>query len=311
MAQNVALVTGIAGGLAQLVAQELYRVGFRVAGVDYRPFKRELGFPIDLFQANYNKTKIEDVFRRVSPTHVLHLGRVGNLKERLGKRYDLNVIGSRKLMELSLKYNVRRLLVLSTFHIYGAHPSNHIPIFEDEPLRAGVDFHELADAVQLDTQAVLWCYQHPEVPTVILRPCNVAGAHLSNAISSFLRLPTLPTLLGFNPMVQFVDERDLTDAVVTALLGKANGVFNVAGQHPLPWRTALELTGARLVPVPSGFAWLYLKASGLFAATFPPYLLNFFKYPCVISDRAFREAFEWAPKVSEEECIRATVGGRG
>ncbi len=217
------------------------------------------------------------------------------------------MIGSRKVMDLCLKYGVRRLLVLSTFHIYGAHPSNHIPIFEDEPLRAGVDFHELADAVQLDTQAVLWCYQHPEIPTVILRPCNVVGPHLSNAISSFLRLPTLPTMLGFNPMVQLIDERDLTSAVVTSLLGGTSGVYNVAGQHPVPWRTALALTGSRLVPVPSGFAWLYLKASGLFSATFPPYLLNFFKYPCVISDRAFRTAFEWTPRVSEEDCIREAV----
>jgi UDP-glucose 4-epimerase len=309
MAQNVALVTGIAGGLAQLVAAELYRRGFRVAGVDYRPFQGELGFPIEIHKANYNKTRIEDVFRRVGPTHVLHLGRVGNLKERLGKRFDLNVIGSRKLMDLSLKYGVRRLLVLSTFHIYGAHPHNHIPIFEDEPLRAGVDFPQLTDAVQLDTQAVLWCYKNPNVPTVILRPCNVLGPRLQNAISNFLRLPTLPYMLGFDPMVQVIEERDLTSAVVTALLGGTSGVFNVAGPHPLPWRTALGLTGARLVPVPSSFASLYLKAAGLLRASFPPYLLNFFKYPCVISDRAFREAFEWEPKVGEEECIQRTVAG--
>jgi UDP-glucose 4-epimerase len=309
MSQEVALITGIAGGLAQLVGAELYRRGFRVVGVDYRRFDGELGYPAEVHRANYNKTRIEDVFRRAAPTHVFHLGRVGNLKERLGKRFDLNVIGSRKVMDLGLKYGAKRLIVLSTFHIYGAHAHNHIPIYEDEPLRAGVDFPQLADAVQLDTQSVLWCYQHPEVPTAILRPCNVIGPRLKNAMSAFLRQRSLPVMMGFDPMVQFIDVRDLTDAVVSAGLSRVSGVFNVAGPHPLPWRRALEATGARLIPIPSILAELYLKAAGMVTKTFPPYLLNFFKYPCVIADRAIRAALEWEPRIDALESIQSTVRG--
>ena len=306
--REVVLITGMAGGLAQLAGAELARRGKEVIGVDYRPVPGPLSFPVTLYQANYNKTRIEDAFRRHRPMRVLHLGRVGNLKETSGKRFDLNVLGSRKLLDLCCKYEVRRLLVLSTFHIYGAHPSNHTPIYEDEPLRAGMDFPQIGDAIQLDNQAMLWIHSHPEVKPVLLRPTNVVGPHLRNAISTFLRLPTLPLMMGFDPMVQFIHEQDLITAICAATESDATGGFNVAGAPAMPWRAALRLTGARLIGVPAIMATAYLRLSSIFGPSFPPYLINFFKYPCVIGDQAFRETFHWAHQVGEVECIRSTVG---
>src|SRR4051812_10529983 len=192
------LITGIAGGLAQRVGERLIARGQAVVGVDYRPTATLGGVLADVpvYQANYNKTGLEDVFRHHEFDTVLHLGRVGNLKEEVGKRFDLNVLGSRKLMNLCLSYRVRRLVVLSTFHIYGAHPHNHSPISEDEPLRAGVEFPQLADAIQLDSMATTWVYQHQAQDIVVLRPCNVIGPTLHNTMSHFLRERTVPRLAG-------------------------------------------------------------------------------------------------------------------
>jgi UDP-glucose 4-epimerase len=239
---------------------------------------------------------------------VLHLGRVGNLKERMGKRFDLNVVGSGKVMELCLKYGIRRLLVLSTFHIYGAHPHNHTPIYEDEPLRAGTDFPQLGDAVQLDSMATTWVYKHPEVKTIVLRPCNIVGPRIKNAMSRFLRQKRVPKMIGFNPMVQFCHESDMVAAVVVAGEGEAVGVYNVAGRSPIPWGSALELTGADILPVPSSFASFYLKVARRFGSALPAYMVNFTKYPCVIADGKFRTTFDWAPRVREVETIKSTVG---
>jgi hypothetical protein len=43
--------------------------------------------------------------------------------------------------------------------------------------------------------------------------------------------------------------------------------------------------------------------------TLPPYLVNFIKHPCVISDEAIRRTFGWEPQVDEVETVRSTVGG--
>ncbi len=307
-----ALITGIAGGLARIVAESLAGRGYEVIGVDYRPPAAPPDFLEECYQASYNKTKIEDIFRRHRPTHVLHLGRVGNLKERMGKRFDLNVIGSRKVMDLTLKYGTKRLVVLSTFHIYGAHPHNHIPIHEDEPLRAGSAFPQIADAIQLDNQALTWIYRHREVGAVVLRPSNVVGPDIGNAISTTLRSTLVPVMFGFSPMVQFIHQYDLCEAIIAAMESDAVGVYNVTGIGSLPWRDAVGAAGAREVPIPAGLAFAYLRTAGLLFRTFPPYLLNFLKYPCVISDSAARAAFGWQPTIGQEEAIRdAVAAARG
>lgn len=309
MTQPRALITGIAGGLAQMVGRELNERGFEIVGIDYRTPPTDIGFPAITYQANYNKTRIEDIFRRHPPTHVLHLGRVGNLKDKMNKRFDLNVIGSRKVMDLAIRYGTGRLVVLSTFHIYGAHPANHIPIYEDEPLRAGPEFPQIADAIQLDNQAVTWVYQHPSLKTVILRPTNVVGPRLSNAMSEFLRTNRIPVMMGFDPMVQFVHQSDLAEAIVRMAQSEVTGVFNVAGPYPIPWRSALRKLGVRQIPVPSTAAIGYLRLAGLVSPTLPPYLVNFFKYPCVIADEKIRTVLDWTPRVPPDRAVLDTRHG--
>jgi UDP-glucose 4-epimerase len=299
------LVTGIAGGLAQHVAAHLVARGDQVHGVDYRETAALSGplAAVTLHRASYNKTRIEEVFRAAAPDVVLHLGRVGNLKESVGKRFDLNVVGSQKIMNLCLTMNVRRLVVLSTFHIYGAHPANHIPIAEEEPLRAGLDFPQLADAIQLDNMASTWVWRHPEVRTVVLRPTNVVGAMIRNTMSTFLRRKRVPHVLGFDPMTQFLHEDDLASAILASTNGARHGIYNVAGQTAIPWKAALDLVSASTFGIPAALARVYVRL----ATDFPAYLLEFFKYPCIITDAAFRRDFAWAPRVSVTDTLVATV----
>lgn len=300
------LITGIAGGLAQCTARLLLADGHQVVGVDYRDVKPPLPDGLQgmtVCRAHYNKTIIEDVFRRTRFDAVFHLGRSGSFKESAGKRFDLNVVGSQKIMNLCVQHGVQSLVVVSTFHIYGAHPSNHIPIAEDEPLRAGIEFPQIADAIQMDNMATTWVFRHPEVRTVVLRPTNIVGPTIKNTMSEFLRLPRVPYLLGFNPMSQFVHEDDMARAVIAAWRSDKRGTYNVAGPAVVPWRTALDLCRARTFPLP----WPLTHFATQVFGRVPYYLINFFRYPCVISDRALRDATGWAPELSIEDTLWSTV----
>jgi UDP-glucose 4-epimerase len=299
------LITGIAGSLAQRVAERLVADGEEIMGVDYRALPQLSGAlsRVQLYRASYDKTAIEGVFRKQRIDRVLHLGRVGNLAASERLRFDLNVLGTQRLMNLCVQHGVSALVVLSTFHVYGADPRNHVPISEDDPMRAGGRFPELADAIQLDSMASAWVWRHPEVRTVVLRPTNVVGPGLQNTMSRALRLPWVPYILGFNPMMQFLHERDLADAIIAAARGDHRGIFNIAGPAVIPWRTALELCEARAVPIPASVARTWVAAvTGL-----PGYLVNFFQYPCVIGDDAFRAQFHWAPRIAIRETLVTTV----
>ena len=301
------LITGMSGSLAQLCAEDLLEAGHEVIGVDYRRRRPGMRRAVTFYRANYNKRIIEDVFRKHPPETVIHLGRVGNLKTRSNKRFDLNVVGSAKILELCPKHKVKRLIVLSTYHIYGAHHANHIPISEEDPLRAGQMFPQLSDAVQLDNLATTWVYRHRKLKTIVLRPCNIIGPNLNNAISTYLRQGTQTYLMGFNPMWQFIHELDMVRAILGAMKSDAVGIFNVAGAGSIPIKTALGLTGATLLPIPAPLASAVLGLSGSF--TIPHYYLEFLKYPCVISDAKFREVVDHTPHMSTREAIQSTVVG--
>ena len=63
------LITGIAGGLSQRVAAKLLASGHSVVGVDYREVRSPLPPSLDklkVVRAHYNKTIIEDIFRRLN-----------------------------------------------------------------------------------------------------------------------------------------------------------------------------------------------------------------------------------------------------
>jgi UDP-glucose 4-epimerase len=291
------------------VAKELRERGDEVVGVDYRAISAGsaasggplAGMPI--YQANYNKTRIEDVFRRHTFDGVFHLGRVGNLKESLGKRFDLNVVGTQKIMNLCLEKKVTSLVVLSTFHIYGAQRLVLVDGRVVGRVRAGLDFPQIADAIQLDNMASTWVFQHPDVNVTVLRPTNVVGPTIRNTMSNLLRKPRVPYLFGFDPMSQFVHEDDLSRAILACFDKRARGVFNVAGPGVLPYRTALEIVGAKGYPLPYTLAAAYLKAM----PGIPGYLLNFLRYPCIIADTALRKATGWEPKISIRETLASTV----
>ncbi len=300
------LITGIAGGLAQAAARVLLAEGHQVIGVDYRAVQTPLPTGLTgltVCRAHYNKTMIEDLFRHNRLDAVFHLGRTGSFKESAGKRFDLNVVGSQKIMNLCVQHGVKSLVVLSTFHIYGADPANHIPIAEDEPLRAGLEFPQIADAIQMDNMATTWVYRHPEVKTCVLRATNIVGPTLHNTLTQFLRLRHVPYLLGFNPMMQFLHEDDLADAIITSWQSGLTGVHNVATDEIVPWRTAIALTRARTFPIPAPVADVFLRATG----NFPGYLIDFFRYPCVITDRSLRQQIPWTPRHSLEQTLWSAV----
>ena len=79
---------------------------------------------------------------------------------------------------------------------------------------------------------------------------NTLGYYVHSAIGRYLRQRYVPTILGFNPMMQFIHEEDVAEAVALALQKGAHGVFNVAGPGAVPLKVAISETGGTAVPLP-------------------------------------------------------------
>lgn len=299
------LITGAAGGMAQVVSEQL-KDKYELVGVDPRAPKEGRKFPGEFFQIDYRQRKMAELFRTHKFTGLVHLGRIpvaANVRKTT--RFNTNVLGTRSLLDLALKYSVKNVVVMSTFHIYGAHQHNHLYITEEDPLLASHTFPEIADSVELDNVSVAFSLRNPKIHTVILRPANIIGNKIYNQISNILRAKFCPLLMGYDPMQQFIHETDIASAVALALEGKKSGIYNVAGEGVLPFSHAIELAGSTAVHVPPFLSLPGIEVMKMMGYNFPKHLVDYFKFPTVISDKAFRKDFGYTPKISTVDAIRS------
>jgi UDP-glucose 4-epimerase len=297
------LVTGAAGALAQQVINRL-RDHCDIVAVDFRE-QVYLGDDIPSYCIDFNKRSFEDLFRRYKFDGVIHMGRIMSSQLTRMRRYNANVLGTQKLLDLSHKYGITRVVVLSTFHVYGAVAYNPALIDEEAPLKSAGLSADLIDSVELENLATIYLWRYPELNITILRPCNIVGPGVRNSISTLLGSERAPVMAGFSPMMQFIHIHDMADAMVLAYNKTQRGIFNVAPEDWVAYQHALKLCGCKTAPIPSIPPLLpKMILSTLKLRSFPSYLMAFFKYPVVIDGRAFAREFNFQPKRPLREIFR-------
>jgi UDP-glucose 4-epimerase len=297
------VVTGVCGRLGRRLVRHLHRQR-RVVGIDRRPFpdrpKDVEHFPIDL-----RRKKMRDVFRGSNAAAVVHLGIMHDPRTSAEMHHEWNVMGFQKLLEYVALYRIPKLVVLSSANVYGPRPDNPQFLHEESPLLGGAAFSEIRDLIEVDMLAQSFFWKHPETETVILRPVHILGS-VRNAPSNFLRLSVVPTLMGFDPMVQVISEHDVVQAIDLALQPGVRGIFNIAGPEPLPLSRILKMLGRTSVPLPHAmFKAAIDQMFKMRLTAFPAPEIDHIRYVCMVDDARARETLGYAPKSSIEETVRS------
>jgi UDP-glucose 4-epimerase len=302
------VVTGICGRLGKGVARVLHRVR-PVIGVDRRPFP-DKPKDIEHQQVDVRRKKLKDVFRAGDIQGVVHLGVMHDPRASAAEHHSWNVAGFAKLLEYVAQFRVPKLVVLSSANVYGPQPENPQFLGEEAPLLGGAAFSEIRDLIEVDMLAQSFFWKHPETETVVLRPVHILGS-VRNAASNFLRLGMIPTLLGFDPMVQVIHESDVVSAIQLALKPGIRGIFNVAGPTSLPLSRVIKILDRPSVPVPYTVGKMILgRMWSLRLASFPVPELDHIRYVCMVDDRRAREVLGFKPAKTIEETIRAVDADR-
>jgi len=294
------LITGIAGGLGRLIARRIAG-SYEVTGTDRTPWE---GAPagLRLHVLDVRKRKFEDVFRTERPDAVVHLAFIRHFRAEPEVRHEVNVLGTKRVLEYAVAHGVKRVVVLSSGYVYGALPDNPYYMTEDFPLNVSRTYPDVRDLAEVDTLATTFLWQHPEIATSILRPVNTLGYYVHSAIGGYLRRRIIPTIMGFNPMMQFIHEEDVAEAVALALQAGTHGVYNVVGPGAVPLKVAIRETGGTAMPVPETVArsvFRQLFRLGLFPT--PAGAMDFLKYPVTLDGRRFRTETGFRPLFTLED----------
>jgi len=296
------LLTGIAGRLGRRLALRLHR-NHTVVGVDERSCP---GLPqgVTHHQVDLRRRPAEDAFRQGKFDAVVHMGVVHNFHATSEQLYSRNVIGTETLLRFASKYGVKKVVLLSSGDVYGPMPTNSHFIDEDAPLMASQRFPEIRTLVAVDRAVQSFFWRNAEVETVILRPCHIVGPHVRNAASNYLRMRLIPTLMGFDPMLQLIHEDDLLRMAEAALKPGVRGVLNIAGTEPVPLSRMLRLLGKPMLPLPYTLLRAFVERAWKYRlVSFPAPELDHIRFNAVLDTRRAREVLGVQPERSLYEIL--------
>jgi UDP-glucose 4-epimerase len=150
---------------------------------------------------------------------------------------------------------------------------------------------------------------NPHVVVTLLRFANVLGNEIDTPIANALRHPIVPEIWGFDPRVQFAHEDDVVGALMYATGQDVPGIFNVAGDHTIPWSEVCSVVGKRRMALPP-----FLTSAAIEPLRFarllrlPPETLMFLRYGREIDNSRYKRAgFRY--RYTTSGCVEAFAQG--
>jgi UDP-glucose 4-epimerase len=311
------LITGVARSLGGRLAQALAtspEVDV-VLGVDTTAPKADLG-GIEFVRADIRNPIISKVLASERIDTVVHMNLIAS-PDRAGGRTamkEINVIGTMQLLAACQKApTLQRLVVKSSTAIYGSSSRDPALFTEESPPRGGASGFA-KDAVEVEGYVRGFGRRRPDVDITLLRFSNVIGRNLDSALTRYLALPVVPTVLGYDPRIQLCHEDDALEVLRLAARGDRPGVYNVSGEGQLLLSQAIRRAGRIPVAVPTPAVTIagdLLRRVKLFDVS--PEQVRFLEHGRVADVTKLRSEFGYATRYSTAEAFDdwvASVGRR-
>ncbi len=285
----------------------------RVIGVDVVPPPHDIG-SADFVRADIRNPVIAKVIAQAGVDTVVHMNVIATPTSAGGRASmkEINVIGTMQLLAACQKAaSVRRLVVKSTSAVYGSSPRDPAMFTEDTGAKVLPRSGWGKDSVEVEGYVRGFSRRRPDVDVVMLRLANFIGPGVRTALTDYFSLPAVPTVLGFDPRLQFVHEDDGMEALRLATIGPATGVINVSGDGVVLLSQAIRMAGRVAVPVPpmlTGALGQAFRRTGM--ADFSPEQMRFLSFGRGLDTTRMRAVLGLEPQYTSKQAFADFVRGR-
>jgi nucleoside-diphosphate-sugar epimerase len=201
---------------------------------------------------------------------------------------------------------VRRVVLVTSARVYGAHADNPVPLPDDAPVLAQPENTVLGDLLEIEQLA---SRTYPGLSVAILRPALLVGPGFEHGAAGLLDGPRLLAVRGARPHWQFCHVDDLATAVATTLLAGLEGPLTVGSEGWLEQSEVERTLGRRRIELPASVAFGTAARLHAIGVSTPASELSYLVHPWVVGSERLREA-GWKAVHSNLEALTAYASGR-
>ncbi len=218
--------------------------------------------------------------------------------------HELESVGTMRVLGACRRAGVNQLVMWSQALLYGASPSNPNFLSEQHPLDARREQPFFADKLDAERDARRFGAPGSGRLVTILRTAPLLGPRAQNLTTRYLSRSIAPTVLGFDPLWQFLHEIDAIQGFRLAVIKQQPGIFNLAGDGVLPLSTVLRLAGRPKLPLPRTLLELATTAfTAAKLADLSPAYLDYLQYLCVADHREAKRMLGFAPVYTTRQAL--------
>lgn len=252
------LVTGGAGYLGQRVVTEALHREFEVAVLDKLPNKENLA---RFIEGDIRDKKILDIATRNIDT-VIHCVGLVPLAKNKKENWNINVVGTKNLIEIAQKNKVKNFIFISSSAVYGKPKS--LPIFntsERNPI-------ESYGQAKMTAENIVTSYRNYGMNVTIVRPRTIIGKNRLGIFSLLFELISsdidVPIFGDGKNRYQFIHIDDLVNAILAAVEKELNCDLNLGALNFQSMGNELNIlintfnSKSKLLHLPRNFARISL-----------------------------------------------------
>lgn len=308
------LVTGAAGFIGKSLIAELARGGANseVIALDMREVVANERLPnVTYLTSDVRDPALREIFLKHRPQTVVHLASVVAVGGDLQRDWEIDVLGTKNVLQSSLDAGVEHLIVTSSGSAYGYHADNPVPLREDDPLRGNPDFPYARNKLEVEEMLIEWHDLHPHLQQTVFRPCTVLGPATNNQITSIFERRVIMGVSGTTTPFSLIADSDVVDALVLAVRRPRPGTYNLAGDGTLSLHDIAKLNGKPYVAIPPAIlkSALWLLHALRITKLLPGHA-KFIQYRPVLSNDKLKSEFGFTPRYNALEVFERYRAGQ-
>ncbi len=309
------LVTGADGFIGRGLVQALAGTGLeRLRAIDLREVPPERRLPgvehraLDVRDAPALAAACEGI------DTVVHLASIvtpppGMTREAMR---EVDVGGTRHLLDACLRQRVQHLVVSSSGAAYGYHADHPAWITEACALRGNESFPDAHHKRLVEEMLAEARRRHPELRQTVLRIGTILGERVDNQITALFEKPRLLAVRGSASPFVFVWDEDVVGAIRHAVAGRGPaGCFNLAGDGALTIHEIAARLHKPVLALPAALLRAGLALGQALRLTrYGPEQLDFLRYRPVLCNTALKQVFGYVPALTSAQAFERFVAAR-